>query len=92
MISADAIDLVDERQGPDQAVFGGETRECLALGIRALPKRQALVLWLYYYEELPLREIADALEVTPSRVCQIRTEAVERLRKHLSEQEQRLAA
>ena len=50
-----------------------------------------MVLWLYYYEELPLREIADMLSVTPSRVCQIRTEAIETLKGKLVDAEEQAA-
>jgi len=80
MVSAEALELLDEAANPYEQVCESEARQLLAECIRALPERQALVLWLYYYEELPLREIADLLGVTPSRVCQLRSEAVEQLR------------
>jgi RNA polymerase sigma factor for flagellar operon FliA len=91
LVSAEAFELVDETSTPDQEYQQAEMRQRLASAIAQLPKRQAFVLWLYYYEELPLREIADQLGVTPSRVCQIRTEAVERLNKKMA-QEERLPA
>lgn len=87
MVPADSFELIDTSENPQGAYHSQEMRHRLAESIASLPKRQSLVLWLYYYEELPLREIADKLGVTPSRVCQIRTEAVERLRRHLEQQE-----
>lgn len=57
-----------------------EAREVLARLVEKLPERERLVLTLYYYEELTLREIAAILEVTESRVCQIHGQAIARLR------------
>lgn len=85
MVSADALDLATEDASPLDSLDGSETRDRLADGLKQLPKRQALVLWLYYYEELPLREIADRLGVTPSRICQIRGDAVASLRRHMED-------
>jgi RNA polymerase sigma factor for flagellar operon FliA len=49
-----------------------------------LPPKERTVLALYYYEELNLRQIAEVLHVTESRVSQIRTQALKRLRQRLS--------
>ena len=92
MVSADALELVYDGANAYDNLWEYQMREQLVEGIQGLPKRQSLVLWLYYYEELPLREIADMLGVTPSRVCQIRTEAVERLRKQVEQEAARAAA
>ncbi|MBK8481180.1 MAG: FliA/WhiG family RNA polymerase sigma factor [Proteobacteria bacterium] len=83
MVSAEQLELLDEAANPYEQACETQSRQLLADCIRALPERQALVLWLYYYEELPLREIAAMLGVTPSRVCQIRSEAVESLRREV---------
>lgn len=58
-------------------------RELLVKNIEELPEKQKLVLSLYYYEELNLKEIGRILEVTESRVSQLHTQAVERLRARL---------
>lgn len=87
MVSAEELELLDEAANPFEQVCDGQARALLADCIRALPERQALVLWLYYYEELALREIAEMLGVTASRVCQIRGEAVEALRQQLEAEE-----
>lgn len=60
-------------------------REALAAGIGCLPEREAMVLQLYYVEELNLEEIGEVLEVGAARVCQIKKSALTRLRAHLAE-------
>ena len=49
-----------------------------------LPEREKLVVTLYYYEELTLREIGEVLGVTESRVSQLHTKAILRLKAHLA--------
>ncbi len=61
-----------------------ETREQLAAAIQTLPEKERLVLTLSYYEELTLKEIGLTLGVVESRVSQIRSTAVRRLRKALT--------
>ena len=55
-----------------------------AESIAALPEREKIVITLYYYEELTLREIGDVLGVTESRVSQLHTKAILRLRSRLA--------
>lgn len=57
-----------------------EMREILGSMIERLPEKEKLVLTLYYYEELTMKEIAAILEVTESRVCQIHGQAVTHVR------------
>ena len=59
-------------------------REALADAIARLPEREKLVVTLYYYEELTLREIGEVLGVTESRVSQLHTKAILRLKSRLS--------
>ena len=58
-------------------------RELLMQNIEELPEKQRLVLSLYYYEDLNLKEIGKILDVTESRVSQLHTQAVNRLRAKL---------
>ncbi|MBP6217444.1 MAG: FliA/WhiG family RNA polymerase sigma factor [Oligoflexales bacterium] len=58
-------------------------RNLLMSSIDLLPEKQKLVLSLYYYEELNLKEIGKILDVTESRVSQLHTQAVEKLRSKL---------
>jgi RNA polymerase sigma factor FliA len=64
-------------------VHQGEVKELLAECIAQLPEKEKLVIVLYYYENLTLREIGEVLNVSESRVCQIHTKVVMRLRTHL---------
>jgi len=64
---------------------GQELKEKVAKAIQELPEKQRMVLSLYYYEDLNLKEIGEVLEVTESRVSQLHTQAVLRLRAKLNE-------
>ncbi len=55
----------------------------LAAALAALPERERMVLVLYFYEELNLREIAKVLHLTESRISQIRTAALKKMRRGL---------
>ena len=55
----------------------------LVLGIEALPEREKLMMALYYEQDLNLREIGEVMGVTESRVCQLHSQAVVRLRARL---------
>jgi RNA polymerase sigma factor for flagellar operon FliA len=79
-VPADDVELSDETT-PADLIARREALANLVAAIEKLPERSRLALWLYYVEELPLREIGELLGVTPSRVCQLRTEAVQRLRR-----------
>ena len=57
--------------------------DALAAAIDALPKREKIVIALYYYENLTLREIGEVLGVTESRVSQLHTKAILRLKAKL---------
>ncbi len=60
-------------------------KEVVAKSIEDLPERQRLVLSLYYYEDLNLKEIGKILRVTESRVSQLHAQAISRLRIKLSQ-------
>ena len=80
------LDTIEDQAGPRPADALDETevRETLADAIARLPEREKLVITLYYYEELTLREIGDVLGVTESRVSQLHTKAILRLRSRLA--------
>ncbi len=79
------LDTLPDRGAPDpqQMVDQSELRDRIADAIAALPEREKLVVALYYYENLTLREIGEVLSVTESRVSQLHTKAVLRLRSKL---------
>lgn len=66
-------------------IAGAELKTIVAKAIQELPEKQRMVLSLYYYEDLNLKEIGEVLEVTESRVSQLHTQAVLRLRAKLQE-------
>ena len=82
------IDTIEDEHGPDPEfnLEQTEMREALGESIARLPEREKLVITLYYYEELTLREIGEVLGVTESRVSQLHTKAVLRLKARLSGQ------
>ena len=76
--------LIDYKHpGPLATVLAKNQREILAGVIDLLPRRERVVLTLYYYEELKMREIGTILNVTLSRVCQIHAKAITDLRVRL---------
>jgi RNA polymerase sigma factor for flagellar operon FliA len=79
------LDTLPDRNAldPQQLVDQSELRDRISDAIRALPEREKLVVALYYYENLTLREIGEVLGVTESRVSQLHTKAVLRLRSKL---------
>jgi RNA polymerase sigma factor for flagellar operon FliA len=86
--SGDQVSLLDTIQDPDAvdpsaAMDATETKDRLADAIARLPEREKLVVALYYYENLTLREIGEVLGVTESRVSQLHTKAVLRLKSAL---------
>jgi len=79
------IDTIEDPEAPEpqQAMAQTELREALGEAIARLPEREKLVVTLYYYEELTLREIGEVLGVTESRVSQLHTKAILRLKARL---------
>lgn len=71
--SASALDHIEDT----------EYRKLLVAAIDKLPERERQVIALYYVEELTMKEIGEVLGVTESRVSQLRTQSILRLRNHL---------
>jgi len=80
------LDTLPDGDSPDPQVLvaHAELRETIAAAIASLPERERLVIGLYYYESLTLREVGEVLGVTESRVSQLHTKAVLRLRSKLN--------
>lgn len=86
--SGDQVSLLDTIQDetaadPAQEMDLTDMKDRLADSIARLPEREKLVVALYYYENLTLREIGEVLGVTESRVSQLHTKAVLRLKSRL---------
>ncbi len=79
------MDLVDKGIVPNPLAEASRNniKKVIENAIYALPEKQRLVLSLYYYEELNLREIGGILNVTESRVSQLHTQAIVRLKSRL---------
>ena len=65
---------------PEDELLEKEKKEVLAQVIEALPDKERLVITLYYYEGLLLKEIADILQVTESRVSQIHSKVLAKMK------------
>jgi RNA polymerase sigma factor for flagellar operon FliA len=76
---------VDEAD-PLRSLMDGDFRQAVIDAIEALPAREKLLMGLYYEEELNLKEIGAVMGVSESRVSQLHTQAVARLRATLKEQ------
>ena len=86
----DAMDFTEtlskpEEENPFTNLLGDEAQEVVAAAIERLPEKEQLVLALYYNEELNLKEIGAVLDLTESRVSQLRTKAIAMLRSYMKE-------
>lgn len=81
------LSIVDgyKGQNPYFQVSSKKLKKMIAKAIESLPERQRLVLSLYYYEDLNLKEIGKVLRVTESRVSQLHAQAVNRLKLKLAQ-------
>lgn len=79
------LDLLPSKEETPQEIAERENlREVILDEINKLPERQRLIITLYYYESMNYQEIADILNVSVSRVSQIHTEVINKLKKKLS--------
>lgn len=76
------MDTIEDRSAPDpsRAYDIQAVKELLATAIKRLPEREKIVIGLYYYEGLNLKEIGEVLGVTESRISQLHTKAILRLK------------
>ena len=79
------IEMIEDKStaGPVDSFELAEMKDILANAIDRLPDREKTVIALYYYENLTLREIGEVLGVTESRVSQLHTKAIMRLKAKL---------
>jgi len=77
--------LLEHRRSsnPYSAVNYKRAQDIIRGGIKSLPEKQRLVLSLYYFEDLNLKEICQVLDVTESRVSQLHTQAILKLKAKL---------
>ena len=79
---ADTVEDVKVKD-PSKTFEIEEMKDMIADAINKLPERERIVVSLYYFEGLTMREIGEVLSVTESRVCQMHTKAILRLRAKL---------
>lgn len=72
--------ISDHDADPATILADRNVREVLVKAIDRLPEREKMMMALYYEEELNLREIGEVMGVTESRVCQLHSQAIARLR------------
>lgn len=75
--------LTDGAADPAAILEDKSIKELLVLAIGRLPEREKLMMALYYEQDLNLREIGDIMGVSESRVCQLHSQAIARLRAHI---------
>ncbi len=85
MVARGALETADRSQKPEESLFYRELQQTLKNAIDSLGEKERLVIALYYYEELKYSEIAEVLGIGQSRVCQIHTKAIGKLKEHMQE-------
>ncbi|MCZ6688455.1 MAG: FliA/WhiG family RNA polymerase sigma factor [Planctomycetota bacterium] len=85
------IDHIEDKQAIDP-IHEIAKKEVMDLVMKILNRRERIILILYYYEELTMREIGASLGLSESRVCQLHSRIIERLRTHLQRLRQDLVA
>jgi RNA polymerase sigma factor for flagellar operon FliA len=79
------FNLADSRPTPFEVIRDGDMQRALVEAIETLPERERLMMAMYYQEDLNLKEIGAVMGVSESRVCQIHSQAVMRLRSKLKD-------
>ena len=79
-----SIWFATKEQNPEEELTDTELRENLVEALKTLPEREALLIQLYYVEELNVYEISEVLDITTGRVSQIKKNAVSRLREYIN--------
>ncbi|WP_334468350.1 RNA polymerase sigma factor FliA [Arsenophonus sp. PmNCSU2021_1] len=82
--SCELIIEVDDERNPLQTLIATDIRKNIIKAIECLPEREKMVLTLYYQEDLNLKEIGAVLNVGESRVSQLHSQAIKRLRARLN--------
>ena len=87
-LKADAPEAI--AANPSDSTEFLELKDTLARAIDRLPEKEKIVISLYYYEELTLKEISVILKLSEARISQLHTKAIFRMRAHLSRMKENL--
>ena len=84
--SLSVIDTIEDSKlvDPLTNLEDKDTKKDLQIALKRLPERERLIMVLYYHENLTLKEIGDTLELSESRVCQLHSQAIMKLRNILT--------
>jgi RNA polymerase sigma factor for flagellar operon FliA len=77
--------VADADANPMELLGKQRMRQALVDSIKKLPEREQFVMSMYYEQDMNLKEIAAVLGVTESRVCQLHSQSIARLRAKLHE-------
>ena len=81
----DILECIKDPEGKDPmtVVKFNEIKRRVAEAVETLPEKEKLIISLYYYDELTLKEIGKVLDITESRVCQLHSQSMHRLKARL---------
>ena len=84
--SVEIIDTIEDVNSsrPDEEIEKVDAKKELELALKKLPERERTLLVFYYHENMTLKEIGEAINVSESRVCQLHAQAIMKLRNILS--------
>lgn len=85
VVAKGELETADRSGKPEENLFYREFQQTLKDAIDSLGEKERLVIALYYYEELKYSEIAEVMGIGQSRVCQIHTKAISKLKVHMEE-------
>lgn len=88
--SEDSVEIIDTIQdtktlNPQEEMEEKDVKSELEHALKRLPERERMIMVLYYHENMTLKEIGEAIEVSESRVCQLHAQAIMKLKNILSE-------
>lgn len=84
--SIEIIDTIEDTSSinPLEKLEEKDAKNELQRALRSLPERERMIMVLYYHENMTLKEIGEAIEVSESRVCQLHAQAIMKLRNILT--------
>lgn len=80
-----SIQRANNEETPESVAMGKETKRLLANMVDKLPEKEKIIIELYYFSELTYREIAEILGISESRISQLHTKAISKLKVGISD-------
>ena len=89
-VGEDSVEIIDtiadeSSDRPEEEMERINTKQELELALKKLPERERALLVFYYHENMTLKEIGEAINISESRVCQLHAQAIMKLRNILSQ-------